>query len=103
MPLLAAVFAVLGLTGAHVIGVSLMGVDAGQFWSQMRASVDLKDVVEGIVKSILFGTALGLIAVFEGFQSEPTPEGVGQATTRTVVVSSIAVLAIDYLVTAVLL
>jgi len=103
MPLLAAVFAVLGLTGAHVIGVSLMGVDAGQFWSQMRASVELKDVVEGIVKSILFGTALGLIAVFEGFQSEPTPEGVGQATTRTVVVSSIAVLAIDYLVTAVLL
>lgn len=103
MPLLAGIFAVMGLCGAHLIGVSLMGVDAGQFWSQMRATVELKDVLEGILKSALFGAVLGLIAVFEGFKSEPTPEGVGQATTRTVVVSSIAVLALDYLVTAVLL
>jgi len=103
MPLLAGVFAVLGLTGAHLIGVSLMGVDAGQFWSQMRASVEMRDVLEGLLKSVLFGVVLGLIAVFEGFKSEPTPEGVGQATTRTVVVSSIAVLAMDYLVTAILL
>jgi phospholipid/cholesterol/gamma-HCH transport system permease protein len=103
MPLLAAIFAVCGLTGAHLIGVSLMGVDAGQFWSQMRSSVELKDILEGIIKSILFGAVLGWIAVFEGFKSAPTPEGVGRATTRTVVVSSIAVLALDYLVTALLL
>jgi phospholipid/cholesterol/gamma-HCH transport system permease protein len=103
LPLLAAIFAVMGLTGAHLIGVSLMGVDAGQFWSQMRASVGMRDVLEGIIKSGLFGAVLGMIAVFEGFSGEPTPEGVGQATTRTVVVSSVAVLALDYLVTAVLL
>jgi phospholipid/cholesterol/gamma-HCH transport system permease protein len=100
MPLLAATFSVIGLFGAQLIGVEQMGVDVGAFWSQTQDAVDLRDVTEGIVKSLVFGVACSLIAVYEGYQCEPTPEGVGLATTRTVVSSSVMVLLLNYLLTA---
>ena len=100
MPLLNAIFCGIGLFGAQLIGVSLMGVDAGAFWSQTQNAVDLRDVNEGIVKSLVFGVACSLIAVYEGYNCEPTPEGVGLATTRTVVTSSVMVLLLNYLLTA---
>jgi phospholipid/cholesterol/gamma-HCH transport system permease protein len=100
MPLLAATFSVIGLFGAQLIGVQQMGVDVGAFWSQTQDAVDLRDVTEGIVKSLVFGVACSLIAVYEGYMSEPTPEGVGLATTRTVVTSSVMVLLLNYLLTA---
>ncbi|MGQ0384601.1 MAG: lipid asymmetry maintenance ABC transporter permease subunit MlaE [Gammaproteobacteria bacterium] len=103
MPLLAAVFSLIGLFGAQLIGVQLMGVDAGQFWSQMRASVETGDVLEGVIKSGVFGVACGLVAVYEGYHSVPTAEGVGRATTRTVVISSVLVLLLDYMLTAVMM
>ena len=100
MPLLNAIFCGIGLFGAQLIGVSLMGVDAGAFWSQTQNAVELNDVAEGIIKSIAFGTACSLVAVYEGYHAEPTAEGVGLATTRTVVISSVLVLFIDYMLTA---
>jgi phospholipid/cholesterol/gamma-HCH transport system permease protein len=100
MPLLVAVFNVIGLFGAQLIGVQVMGVDAGAFWSQMQGAVELDDVNEGIVKSFCFGVACSLIAVYEGYHAQPTAEGVGLATTRTVVISSVLTLLIDYILTA---
>ena len=100
MPLLVAIFHLVGLFGAQLIGVQLMGVDPGAFWSQMQSAVELDDVVEGIVKSLCFGVACSLIAVFEGYNAEPTAAGVGLATTRTVVISSVLTLLIDYMLTA---
>ena len=100
MPLLVAVFNVIGLFGAQLIGVQLMGVDTGAFWSQMQGAVELDDVNEGIVKSFCFGLACSLVAVYEGYHAAPTAEGVGLATTRTVVVSSVLTLLIDYILTA---
>ncbi len=100
MPLLNAIFCGIGLYGAQLIGVSLMGVDAGAFWSQTQNAVQLNDVYEGIIKSFAFGTACSLIAVYEGYHAAPTAEGVGLATTRTVVTSSVLVLLIDYMLTA---
>jgi len=100
MPLLTAVFNVVGVYGAQLIGVQMMRVDAGSFWSQMQSSVDLHDINEGIIKSLVFGFVCSLIAVFEGYHSEPTAEGVGLATTRTVVASSVLVLLLDYVLTA---
>ena len=100
MPLLAAIFSVIGIYGAQLVGVQIMGVDSGSFWSQMRAGVDLKDVNEGIVKSTIFGIACSLIAVYEGYHAMPTAEGVGRATTRTVVTSAVVVLFLDYLLTS---
>jgi phospholipid/cholesterol/gamma-HCH transport system permease protein len=103
MPLLAAIFSIIGLFGAQLVGVQLMGVDRGTFWSQMQGAVGLHDVAEGIVKSVVFGAVLSLIAVNEGYQAEPTAEGVGLATTRTVVASSVLTLLLDYVLTAVFL
>ena len=103
MPLLAAIFSGIGIYGAQLVGVQLMGVDAGQFWSQMRASVQLEDVMEGVLKSAVFGVACSLIAVYEGFNASPTAEGVGRATTRTVVISAVVTLILDYMLTAVML
>ncbi|MGO9803838.1 MAG: lipid asymmetry maintenance ABC transporter permease subunit MlaE [Steroidobacteraceae bacterium] len=100
MPLLAAIFSLIGLYGAQLIGVQLMGVDRGVFWSQTQSSVDLHDVNEGLVKSVVFGIACSLIAVHEGYHAEPTAEGVGLATTRTVVASSVIILLLDYVITA---
>ena len=100
MPLLVAVFNVVGIFGAQLIGVQLMGVDPGAFWSQMQAAVELDDVNEGIVKSICFGIGCSLVAVYEGYNAKPTAEGVGLATTRTVVISSVLTLLLDYMLTA---
>ena len=100
MPLLAAVFSVIGLFGAQLIGVQLMGVDKGVFWSQMQSAVGMRDVTEGIVKSLVFGVSCSLIAVYEGYNAEPTAAGVGLATTRTVVASSVLTLLLDYVLTA---
>jgi phospholipid/cholesterol/gamma-HCH transport system permease protein len=100
MPLLTAIFSVVGLYGAQLIGVQLMGVDKGVFWSQMQGSVELRNVTEGLVKSLVFGTACSLIAVHEGYNSAPTAEGVALATTRTVVASSVITLLLDYVLTA---
>lgn len=103
MPLLAFVFSMIGIFGAQLVGVQIMGVDSGSFWSQMRAAVELGDITEGIVKSMVFGVACSLIAVYEGYHAVPTAEGVGRATTRTVVTSAVVTLFLDYLLTAVFL
>jgi phospholipid/cholesterol/gamma-HCH transport system permease protein len=100
MPLLVAVFNIMGIFGTQLIGVSVMGVDAGTFWSQMQNQVDVGDVTEGIVKSVVFGVACTLMAVYEGYHAEPTAEGVGLATTRTVIASAVLVLVFDYMLTA---
>jgi phospholipid/cholesterol/gamma-HCH transport system permease protein len=100
MPLLVAIFDILGLFGAQLIGVSVMGVDSGTFWSQLQNSVDLHDVNEGLVKSLVFGATCTLMAVYNGYHAEPTAEGVGLATTRTVISSSVLVLVFDYMLTA---
>lgn len=100
MPLLASIFNIVGLFGAQLVGVQIMGVDVGAFWSQMQGAVELNDVVEGIIKSCVFGFACGLVAIYEGYHAEPTAEGVGLATTRTVVTSSVLTLLLDYILTA---
>ncbi|HET7756691.1 MAG TPA: lipid asymmetry maintenance ABC transporter permease subunit MlaE [Steroidobacteraceae bacterium] len=103
MPLLNGIFSLVGLFGAQLVGVQLMGVDRGVFWSQMQSSVELRDVNEGVMKSLVFGIACSLIAVHEGYYAAPTAEGVGLATTRTVVASSVIILLLDYVLTAVFL
>jgi phospholipid/cholesterol/gamma-HCH transport system permease protein len=100
MPLLTAVFNIAGLYGAQLIGVQMLGVDAGTFWSQTQDSVAWQDVKQGIVKSVVFGFVVSLIAVYEGYHADATAEGVGLATTRTVVASSILTLVLDYMMTA---
>src|SRR5580658_4212490 len=100
MPLLTAIFSLIGLYGAQLVGVQMMGVDSGSFWSQMQAAVELRDINEGLVKSAIFGIACSLIAVYQGYYAEPTAEGVGLATTRTVVTSAVVVLFLDYLMTS---
>ena len=101
MPLLAAVFSALGILGGYVVGVRLIGVDEGSFWSQMQAGVDVwKDVANGVLKSIVFGVAVTFTALYQGYMAKPTPEGVARATTRTVVIASLTVLALDFLLTA---
>src|SRR4051812_9349474 len=100
MPLLAAMFSIVGLFGGQLIAVAQMGVDSGAYWSNMQNAVALRDVSEGVWKSVAFGLACSLVAVYEGFHAEPTAEGVGLATTRTVVVSSVLVLLLDFLLTA---
>jgi len=100
MPLLAALFSIMGVFGAYVVGVRLIGLDAGTFWGNMRAGIDFwPDVTNGIIKSAVFGVAVSLIAVFEGYDAKPTAEGVSAATTRTVVGASLAILALDFILT----
>ena len=101
MPLLAAIFSMVGLLGAHLVCVSLLGVDVGSFWQQMQQSVEVADINEGIVKSVVFGIVASLLAVWEGYNAIPTAEGVGRATTRTVVLTAIVVLIFDFMITAV--
>jgi phospholipid/cholesterol/gamma-HCH transport system permease protein len=101
MPLLAAVFNAVGILGGWVVGVMLIGVDPGSFWSQMQGGVDVfKDVGNGVIKSLVFGVAVTFIAVLQGYEAHATPEGVSRATTRTVVIASLAVLALDFVLTA---
>lgn len=100
MPLLVAIFNVIGLFGAQLIGVGLVGVESGSFWSQMQDKVELRDINEGLIKSLCFGVACSLMAVYEGYHAEPTAEGVGLATTRTVVSSAVLTLVLDYMLTA---
>ncbi len=101
MPLLAAVFSAVGIMGGYVVGVLMIGVDSGQFWSQMQSGVDVfKDVGNGVIKSVVFGLAVTFIALLQGWRSQPTPEGVSRATTRTVVIASLSVLALDFVLTA---
>lgn len=101
MPILAAIFSAVGILGGYIVGVQLIGVDEGAFWSQMQAGVDVwKDVANGVLKSMVFGFAVTFIALFQGYEAQPTPEGVSRATTRTVVIASLSVLWLDFLLTA---
>jgi len=103
MPLLAAMFSAVGIFGGYVVGVLMIGIDPGQFWSQMQSGVDVwDDVGNGIVKSLVFGVACTVVALYQGYEAEATPEGVAKATTRTVVISSLAVLLLDFVLTAVM-
>ena len=101
LPLLAAGFSAVGIIGGWVVGVVLIGVDPGAFWSQMQGGVDVfKDVGNGVIKSLVFGVAVTFIAVLQGYEASATPEGVARATTRTVVMASLAVLGLDFVLTA---
>lgn len=101
LPLLAALFSMIGVLGGYLVAVPLIGVDEGAFWSQMQANVDWRfDILNGVIKSVVFGIACTMIALFEGYDAPPTAEGVSRATTRTVVTSSLAVLALDFALTS---
>ena len=101
MPLLAAVFSAMGIVGGWVVGVVMIGVDSGSFWSQIQGGVDVwRDVGNGIIKSLIFGFAVTFVALLQGFVAQATPEGVAAATTRTVVMASLSVLVMDFVLTA---
>jgi phospholipid/cholesterol/gamma-HCH transport system permease protein len=101
MPVLATAFSAIGIIGGYLVGVQLIGVDEGAFWSQMQANIDVRrDVQNGVLKSFIFGIAVTFTALFQGYESQPTPEGVSRATTRTVVVASLMVLGLDFILTA---
>ena len=101
MPVLAAVFSAVGVIGGWVVAVGMIGIDGGSFWSQMQGGVDVfSDVGNGVVKSIVFGFTVTFVALLQGYTARPTPEGVSHATTRTVVMASLAVLALDFVLTA---
>jgi phospholipid/cholesterol/gamma-HCH transport system permease protein len=101
MPLLAAIFSAVGVYGGYLVGVGLLGVDDGAFWAQMQDKVDYHDdILNGVIKSVVFGFVAGWIALFEGYDAVPTAEGVSLATTRTVVHSALAVLGLDFVLTA---
>jgi len=101
MPVLAAIFSAVGIFGGYVVGVLMIGVDSGAFWSQMQGGVDVwSDVGNGVIKSVVFGFAVTFISLFQGYEAQPTPEGVSRATTKTVVYGSLAVLGLDFLLTA---
>jgi phospholipid/cholesterol/gamma-HCH transport system permease protein len=105
MPLLCCVFCAMSIFGGHLVGVTWLGIDNGTFWSNMTATVDVwDDIINGVMwKSVAFGAVVSLIAVFQGYTTPPTSEGVAYATTRTVVASSIAILALDFVLTAFLM
>lgn len=101
MPILAAIFSAVGVFGGYIVGVQLIGVDEGAFWSQMQGGVELwQDIANGVIKSMVFGLAVTFIALFQGYEAKPTPEGVARATTRTVVIASLMVLWLDFVLTA---
>jgi phospholipid/cholesterol/gamma-HCH transport system permease protein len=101
MPLLAAIFSAVGILGGYIVGVLMIGVDEGAFWSLMQAGVDVwADIANGVIKSIVFGIAVTFIALYQGYEAKPTPEGVARGTTRTVVIGSLTVLGLDFLLTA---
>ncbi|HEY3809533.1 MAG TPA: lipid asymmetry maintenance ABC transporter permease subunit MlaE [Steroidobacteraceae bacterium] len=103
MPLLTAIFDCIGIYGTQLVGVVMMRIPSGTFWSQMVGAVALRDIKEGFIKSLVFGAACSLVAVYEGYNAEPTAEGVGLATTRTVVTSAVLILFLDYILTAIFL
>ncbi len=104
MPLLAAMFSAVGIFGGYLVGVDLLGVDEGSYWSQMQDKVDFdKDIVNGVIKSFVFGIVATWIAVYEGYTCIPTSEGVSRATTRTVVYTALVVLGLDFILTALML
>lgn len=101
MPILATIFSAVGIIGGYLVGVVLIGIDPGAFWSQMQAGVDVwADIGNGVIKSVVFGVAVTFIALLEGYACQPTPEGVSRATTRTVVISSLTILGLDFILTA---
>jgi phospholipid/cholesterol/gamma-HCH transport system permease protein len=101
MPVLATVFSAVGVLGGYVVGVKLIGVDEGSFWAQMQAGVDVRnDVLNGVIKSFIFGIAVTFTALFQGYQAQPTPEDVSRATTRTVVIASLLVWGLNFVMTA---
>jgi phospholipid/cholesterol/gamma-HCH transport system permease protein len=101
MPLLAVVFSAIGVIGGYLVGVQLIGVDEGAFWSQMQSNIDVRrDILNGVLKSFVFGIAVTFTALFQGYEAQPTPEGVSRATTRTVVIASLMVLGLDFIMTA---
>ena len=105
MPLLASIFALMaiGVAGGHLVGVVVLGVDEGSYWSQIHSSLHPHDIVESLIKSLVFGVAVSWIALYQGYHAAPTSEGVSRATTSTVVVSSLAILALDFVLTAFML
>jgi phospholipid/cholesterol/gamma-HCH transport system permease protein len=101
MPVLAAVFSAVGILGGYIVGVQLIGVDSGAFWSQMQAGVDLRaDILNGVIKSVVFGIIVTFTALFQGYETQPTPADVARATTRTVVISSLLIWWLDFILTA---
>jgi phospholipid/cholesterol/gamma-HCH transport system permease protein len=103
MPILSLIFAVVAIYGGYLVGVKWLGVDSGAFWANMQHSVDFsQDVMNGLIKSIVFGTVITSIAVYQGYECIPTAEGIGRATTRTVVYSSLAILCLDFFLTAIM-
>jgi phospholipid/cholesterol/gamma-HCH transport system permease protein len=103
MPILATIFSAVGVLGGYLVGVQLIGVDEGAFWSQMQANVDVQaDVMNGVVKSFVFGVAVTFTALFQGYHAQPTPEDVSRATTRTVVIASLMVWGLDFVMTAIM-
>ncbi|MGZ8340654.1 MAG: lipid asymmetry maintenance ABC transporter permease subunit MlaE [Telluria sp.] len=103
MPVLACIFSAVGVMGGYLVGVQLIGVDEGAFWSQMQANVDVrKDILNGVLKSFIFGIAVTFTALFQGYHAQPTPEDVSRATTRTVVIASLMVWGLDFLLTAIM-
>ena len=103
LPMLAAMFSAVGVMGGHLVGVEVLGVDANAYWSQMQSSVSFThDVCNGLIKGLVFGFVVSWISIFEGADCIPTSEGVSSATTRTVVYSSLAILGLDFLLTAVM-
>lgn len=101
VPLLTSMFNVMGIFGGYLIAVRLLGVDAGLFWSQMQDAVNLRiDVINGLIKSLVFAFAIMLIAVFQGYYADATAEGVATATTRTVVMAAVTILSLDFVLTA---
>jgi phospholipid/cholesterol/gamma-HCH transport system permease protein len=103
MPVLATIFSAVGILGGYLVGVQLIGVDEGAFWSQMQANVDVRaDVLNGVIKSLVFGIAVTFTALFQGYHADPTPEDVSRATTRTVVIASLMVWGLDFVMTAIM-
>lgn len=103
MPILAILFSAIGIIGSWIVAVPLIGLDSGAFWSQMQAGVEIgSDIGNGVLKSFVFGIAVGAIALYQGYTARPTPEGVSSATTRTVVISSLVVLGLDFILTAIM-
>src|SRR5471030_2339192 len=101
VPVLASIFSAVGILGGYLVGVQLIGVDEGAFWSQMQGGVDIwKDIFNGFIKSIVFGVAITFIALYQGYEAQPTPEDVARATTRTVVISSLVIWWLDFTLTA---